>query len=244
MTSSERDGSTITHSKMADPEFRVWSSFPDAPFASRLITNALKAAFPTRSIETSPSCPLGENDEIPSTQPFLQWSTYDSLSHQLTLSNPSTVLSSSYTIRKSLIRKHFLHQALKSYTTKHPDSYLSTHQGSVPQTWAIDISFADELDEMWSDDLWELGCILDENEECEDEKERKWFILKPSMSDRGQGIRLFDSKESLTTIFESFEEDEDEEEDNGDGAGADTNVIASQLRHFVIQVCRVSCLNS
>jgi tubulin---tyrosine ligase len=62
------------------------------------------------------------------------------------------------------------------------------------------------------------------------------------MADRGMGIRLFNSKDTLQSIFESFEDSEDEEEeDNGPEEtkstdGPDTAVITSQLRHFVIQV--------
>jgi hypothetical protein len=109
----------------------------------------------------------------------------------------------------------------------------------VPKTWSIDISWADELDEMWSDDLYELGEFLDENDERDIQR---WFILKPSMSDRGQGIRLFESKNALREIFESFEDHSDDEsplaapsqEQGSDGIN--TGIIASQLRHFVIQV--------
>jgi tubulin---tyrosine ligase len=109
----------------------------------------------------------------------------------------------------------------------------------VPRTWDIDISWADELDELWSDELWELGELLD----SADPADPRWFILKPSMSDRGMGIRLFESKEALSDIFLSFEEIESDGSDgeigNGEGdvsEGKDTSVIASQLRHFVIQV--------
>jgi tubulin---tyrosine ligase len=55
------------------------------------------------------------------------------------------------------------------------------------------------------------------------------------MSDRGMGIRLFSSKESLRSIFEEFEEQDSDEEQEGNGRH-DTSIITSQLRHFVIQV--------
>lgn len=236
----ERDASLLpsryTVTKMPEP-FGAWSSFPSAPFASRLILEALQKNFPDLEIDTSDALP--SHNETQDAR-MLQWSSYDSLSHELTLANPTTVLASSYTIRKSIIRKHFLHRSFVSYITKHPECYLATHN-AVPQTWAIDISWADELDELWSDELWELGEHLDRNEELS-QHERKWFILKPSMSDRGMGIRLFESRDALRDIFESFEEDEDEDpvdgsvgSADGDG-GVDTSVIASQLRHFVIQV--------
>lgn len=97
---------------------------------------------------------------------------------------------------------------------------------------------------MWLDDLYELGELLDENN-MRDLK--RWFILKPSMGDRGQGIRLFESKDAVREIFESFEDrggnneyeyELDPTSSTGDyhGNQLDTGIIASQLRHFVIQV--------
>ncbi len=45
--------------------------------------------------------------------------------------------------------------------------------------------------------------------------EREWWILKPGMSDRGQGIRLFSSEEELRDIFEEWEDEvEDSDSDN------------------------------
>lgn len=54
------------------------------------------------------------------------------------------------------------------------------------------------------------------------------------MADRGMGIRIFNNKEHLQDIFESFGEDSDEEEKEDEDGG--TDVVTSQLRHFVIQV--------
>ncbi|KEP52228.1 tubulin-tyrosine ligase [Rhizoctonia solani 123E] len=160
--------------------------------------------------------------------PLLQWTTYDSLVHALTLEYLDTVLTSSYNIRKALIRKHFLHQTITSYLTKTPNSVL---RKAVPQTWLIDISFADELDDAWADELWDLSIELEKND--------KWFILKPGMADRGQGIRMFNTRESLYSIFESFEDNSSDEESVGSGVDAQGNsktaVMTSQLRHFVIQ---------
>ncbi|KAK4103331.1 sure-like protein [Parathielavia hyrcaniae] len=79
---------------------------------------------------------------------------------------------------------------------------------------------------------------------------REWWILKPSMSDRGQGIRLFNTMEQLQEIFDGWEVDSDEEEeveedDDGDDSpsgSANTNanpdkqpIMTSHLRHFVAQ---------
>jgi len=148
---------------------------------------------------------------------LVQWSTYDSIDHELTHKD-HTVLSSSYIIRKALIRKHFLSRCIHSYLMKRDQSLLKE---AIPRTWDLEISYADELDEMWSDELWDLGERLDDPD--------KWWILKPSMADRGMGIRLFNSKTALQQIFEEFDSDSDDEAD-------ETAVITSQLRHFVIQV--------
>lgn len=145
-------------------------------------------------------------------------------------------------IRKALIRKHFLHKTFVNYLAKRPESLLST---AIPKTWSIDIAFADELDELWADELYDLGELLDQNAE---RPNSDWFILKPGMSDRGMGIRLFKTREDLTRIFESFDTDEDDgnqsDEDNGGERISieedDTGVTTSQLRHFVIQACTSS----
>jgi len=150
---------------------------------------------------------------------LVQWSTYDSIDHELTHENHA-ILSSSYTFRKALIRKHFLSRCIHSYLTKHNQSLLKK---AIPRTWDLEISYADELDEMWSDELWDLGDELDDPE--------KWWILKPGMADRGMGIRLFNSKAALRRIFEEFEGDSDGEETEAD----ETAVVTSQLRHFVVQ---------
>lgn len=158
------------------------------------------------------------------------------------------VLSSSYTIRKALIRKHFLHQqTFVNYLTKHPESPLTR---AVPKTWSIDIAFADELDELWADELYDLGELIDAgNDGNYDPALARWWILKPGMADRGMGIRLFRSRNELQQIFQSFEDDEssDEDEESGEEVTKNsdeyedegsTRVSTSQLRHFVIQVDR------
>lgn len=204
--------------------FSAFVDWPSAPLTKRLVTE---------SLESLPGAPsnVGSNLAALGKDRILQWSSYDSIDHDLTLANPTAVLSSSYTIRKALIRKHFLHRCIHAYTVKNPTSILSR---SVPKTWDIDISYADELDELWGDDLWDLTSEMDAQAEIET---KKWWILKPSMADRGMGIRLFDSKEALRDIFEGFDgELDDEDEDEDDSRPGDTSVITSQLRHFVIQV--------
>ncbi|KAG6832481.1 hypothetical protein H0H92_001527 [Tricholoma furcatifolium] len=191
----------------------VW---PSAPLTDRLVRKVLDTLDVPLTITTS-------HPELPTNSYLVQWSTYDHIDHELTHLHREKTLASSYIFRKALIRKHFLSRCLHSYTTKHPTSPL---KAAVPKTYEIEISFADELDELWADDLWELSESLDSSQ--------SWWILKPGMSDRGMGIRLFNSKETLQEIFEEFELSDDEDED-GTGDVNATAVATSQLRHFVVQ---------
>jgi hypothetical protein len=134
------------------------------------------------------------------------------------------------------------------WLTKHPESSLKRH---VKPGVEFEVDFAEFLDDALIE-AFELHESWQRNESKEP-SEKEWWILKPGMSDRGQGIRLFSSEEELTEIFEEWdppsddeEEDEDEAthsgdeaddpgpkfEDNDDDA---TGIMTSQLRHFVAQ---------
>ncbi|KAI0704907.1 tubulin-tyrosine ligase [Cytidiella melzeri] len=207
-------------SKPETGSFTAYVNWPSAPLTDRLVRSSLAKLEPKPEIITS----LPKSD-TPSK--LLQWSTYDVLDHDLTLfKSGSKVLTCAYTIRKALIRKHFLSRATQHFVAKNPNSVLK--QG-VPKTWEIELSFVDELDEMWSDELYDLGLVLDEAD--------TWMILKPAMADRGMGIRLFHTKEELEAIFQEFEDPEDDEDNerDDDEETEDTGVATSQLRHFVIQ---------
>lgn len=185
-------------------------SWPSAPLTYSLVKKSLQALNTSLTITSIP--PVEGNSFL------IQWSTYDQIDHNLTYSHRQNVLSSSYIFRKALIRKHFLSGCIRSYVTKHSTSSLIR---ATPRTFEFELSFSDELDELWADDLWELGAeIVDSS---------SWWILKPGMADRGMGIRLFNSRDALQYIFDDFEDAEDDTEDTG------TSVVTSQLRHFVVQ---------
>lgn len=204
----------------APPRLAAFVSWPSAPLTNSLVRAALADLAEIELVD--------DPDAHPPPSKLLQWAEYDSIDHSLTVSEPDRVISSSYTIRKALIRKHFLTRCLQSYLTKNPGSVLAA---SVPQTWDIEISCAHELDELWHDELWELGNELD------GPSPHRWYILKPGMADRGMGIRIFNSKDSLYQIFQEFEDGPDD----GEAIEANhTSILTSQLRHFVIQVQRYS----
>ncbi|GJE98096.1 tubulin-tyrosine ligase-like protein [Phanerochaete sordida] len=198
-------------------------AWPSAPLTNRLVRNALDTCGLDVDVVAAqlPASVAGRD--------VLQWASYDAMDHELTLAHPPSarVLTSAYTIRKALIRKHFLARTALRHCTKHPDSPL---RAGVPRTWEVELQFADELDEMWTDELWDLGAELERGD--------RWMILKPGMADRGNGLRLFHTKEELENIFLEFEDADDDEDEDAPAAEDDesgTGVATSQLRHFVVQ---------
>jgi hypothetical protein len=191
-------------------------------------------------------------DELPDpTSRVLVIGAYESLPFDHVMENPSTSLFSAYIIRKALIRKHYLSTTAFNWTSKHPSSILATN---IKPSCDFELDYAEFLDDALVE-AWELQESFRKNEDKEAE-EREWWILKPGMSDRGQGIRLFSTEEGLQSIFEEWEaerpdsddEAEDEEADqtreeeaeftSKNGREDDTEddyIVTSHLRHFIAQ---------
>lgn len=163
-------------------------------------------------------------DQIPPKGDYFvfHYGDYEDLDHERLMSDSAYIVNS-YIYRKSLIRKHYLANTIAVYQAKNPTSILKT---AFPESFQFELTYAEFLDDTL-DEVYELRCELMENEE----KLNKTFILKPSMTDKGQGIHIFKTIDQLQTIFNSF--DEDDTDDEGD----ETNdgMIISQLRHFVVQ---------
>ncbi|CED83295.1 Predicted tubulin-tyrosine ligase [Phaffia rhodozyma] len=225
---------------------QAFISFP-SPYTQTLILTSLASNLTHLNILPSlPTTPA---------YPLLCWADYDVLPHELIQSTSASaeplLLSSSYIYRKSLIRKHYLHSSIQEYLGKY-DHWVSLGKvkgdtplrAATPRGWRMELQFADELDELFADDLYDLLELMDqgENRQASGEGERNWFILKPGMSDRGMGIRIFSTRAELEEIFEEMEDDsDDEDEDEGEDGDEDNEeneggkVATSQLRHFVIQ---------
>ncbi|KAL6718955.1 hypothetical protein ACLMJK_003190 [Lecanora helva] len=164
---------------------------------------------------------------------LLQITPYEATDFDHLLQHPTTSLANSYVIRKALIRKHYLHNTIISWWSKHPNDH--NLKGHIPLTVSFEVDYAEFLDEALVE-CWELH-------ESFAKDEREWWILKPSMSDQGQGVRLFSSEEELRSIFEEWEQNEESEDEgntetpptiNGrDVIGAGT--MTSQLRYFIAQ---------
>ncbi|CRK30925.1 hypothetical protein BN1708_015878, partial [Verticillium longisporum] len=166
---------------------------------------------------------------------------YETLDFEYAADHSSTVLINSYMIRKALIRKHYLSATVETWSAKHPSSSLAT---GVKRSEHFELDYAEFLDDALVE-AFDLRESLERNEEKEDPAQRDWWILKPGMSDRGQGIRLFSTQDELQAIFDGWEadrpdsdagEDEDEEvADAGDRDGSGDYITTSHLRHFVAQ---------
>ncbi|KAJ4363236.1 hypothetical protein N0V95_001139 [Ascochyta clinopodiicola] len=224
-------------SSISDTPIHALIDYED-PYVQPLILSALEKRLPTSSYKLVKSL-----QDLPSpSTPCLQFVQYESIDWDHLMSHSSTSLANAYIIRKALIRKHYLSTTIANWITKYPDSVLK--RGAKPSV-EFEVDYAEFLDDALVE-AWELKESWARNEEFgEDEKEkREWWILKPGMSDRGQGIRLFSSEEELTAIFEEWDpesDDEEEDEDARSDAGRDeakdegNGIITSQLRHFVAQ---------
>jgi tubulin--tyrosine ligase len=229
-------------SKMADQKIYACIDYED-PYVQPLLLNAVKARIPSELLVL-----IKDASELPSNgSKFLQWRQYEKLDFDRLMSGSDASLSNSYVIRKALIRKHYLSMTVSHWLTKNPESSLNRH---VKPGVEFEVDFAEFLDDALIE-AFELHESWQRNASKEP-SEREWWILKPGMSDRGQGIRLFSSEEELTEIFEEWDppsDDEEEEDDeaahSGDEAEPsasksgieddDNGIMTSQLRHFVAQ---------
>ncbi len=209
-------------------------------YVQPLILSAMESLFPAdswtriRPPSTFPStAELELSRLVPSPQSrILQITPYESIDWDHADRHPTTTLINSYTIRKALIRKHFLSATVDAWVAKHPDSVLRSH---VKRSEAFEVDYAEFLDDALIE-AFDLRASLERNEALGDEEngtgdddtteagglpaqgaaktEREWWILKPSMSDRGQGIRLFSTMDELQEIFDGWEGDESESEED------------------------------
>lgn len=212
------------------------------PYVQPLLVAALKKHFPPSTIEFLPNF-----DAVPSkTSRVLQWVQYESINFEHLLQHSGSSLANAYVIRKALIRKHYLSTTVANWIVKHPESVLAKH---VKPSVEFEVDYAEFLDDALVE-AWELH----ESWKRGEEGRKEWWILKPGMSERGQGIRLFSSEDELTGIFEEWDpesDDEEEEDDERSDAGLDAlpskkgevdgeydekgGIITSQLRHFIAQ---------
>lgn len=206
-----------------DDDSRIILSFPSDAYISQPLNKSLNKHFKSKKILTSLPKDLGSS----SSGQIFHYGEYEDIDHDL-LNSSNNYHANAYTYRKALIRKHYLSNTIQHYVAKHPDSILTK---AWPQSYYLELDYAEFLDDAL-DENWELRCTLEDNEQ----ERQKVFIVKPSMSDKGQGIRLFRTIDDLQAVFDSFDEDPTDDEGETAEEEADNNrIIISQLRHFLIQ---------
>ncbi|ODV93422.1 hypothetical protein PACTADRAFT_52014 [Pachysolen tannophilus NRRL Y-2460] len=211
-------------------------SIPKTSYVYPILIETISKTIPEFEIYESLDEIKNENSKI------FHYGDYENLDFDKMMMNGKNYLACSYIYRKALIRKHYLAHTVHSYSLKNPTSILPK---SFPKTYQLELDYAEFLDEAL-DDCYELRDDVLENPD-------KLWILKPSMSDKGQGIRIFKNLDQLQEIFNSYEDEEDDDEEeeeeeeeirddnhtafgNGGSSNNDGNgIITSQLRHFVIQ---------
>ncbi|KAI0999222.1 putative tubulin--tyrosine ligase [Podosphaera aphanis] len=218
------------------PHFYALINYGDA-YLQPLILASLNKSLPEESY-----CVIENLLALPNpTDRFLQIGAYESLYFEHILKHAKTSLVNSYVIRKSLIRKHYLCSTAYNWIVKNPSSILKSH---MKPSCHFELDYAEFLDDAIVD-AWELKEAF-ENNQNKTADERAWWILKPGMSDQGQGIRLFSSEDELLAIFEGWEaqqsDPDDENEDlspsdlSATNSGKETEyIVTSHLRHFVAQ---------
>ncbi|KAH7151848.1 survival protein sure-like phosphatase/nucleotidase [Dactylonectria estremocensis] len=221
-------------------------SYEDS-YVQPLILSAMNALFPENLVNIITDLPTSDDGTVvsrmfPSSDTrVLQITSYESIDFEYAASHEKTSFINSYMIRKALIRKHYLSTTVDHWVTKNPSSVLKGH---IQRSEPFEVDYAEFLDDALVE-AFDLRESMDRNEALSegDSAKREWWILKPGMSDRGQGIRLFSSMDELQAIFDGWEEDlpdsdDEDEEDTGGAIKANDDgdyITTSHLRHFVAQ---------
>ncbi|KAL9615867.1 MAG: hypothetical protein Q9160_009201, partial [Pyrenula sp. 1 TL-2023] len=225
-------------------------NYPDT-LAQPYLLEAFSNTIPSNQLNIIPSLSALSSLRSPHSR-TLQITSYESIDFNDALSNPTTSFINAYIIRKALIRKHYLSATIASWSSKHPDSILKFH---FKPTVDFELDYAEFLDDALIE-AFELHEAFERNQHRESGEvidgtlNKEWWILKPGMSDGGNGIRLFSTYEELQLIFEEWEEadgDSTPSITSNDDRGQDTpapndnndpqnsRIITSHLRHFTAQ---------
>ncbi|OQR83158.1 hypothetical protein ACHHYP_15023 [Achlya hypogyna] len=131
--------------------------------------------------------------------PHLLWDEYENLDWKNILQGQ--VVANSYCVRKGLSRKAQLSMFLSKYIRKRPDCLLSK---ALPTTIVVDLWDA------FDNSLAELGisfrnrlesCLWEVKQLFEDKKTTATWIMKPSASNKGAEVNVFDTYAKFKSII-------------------------------------------
>lgn len=222
----------------------------DDEYVQPLIVSALKSLLPDDLVDLITAVARSDDGTFSASQALssptdkaLQIMPYETLDFDFASSNSSSYMINSYMIRKALIRKHYLSTTVEHWVAKNPESVLKTH---IKRSEAFEVDYAEFLDDALIE-AFDLRESLDRNDALAEDappEDKEWWILKPGMSDRGQGIKLFSTMDELQAIFDKWEEDQpdtddedeaDDQQQTRDDDGERDYITTSHLRHFVAQ---------
>ncbi|KAJ2320213.1 tubulin--tyrosine ligase [Coemansia sp. RSA 2704] len=202
----------------------------DEPYVQAMLLQAFARYRPQLQVQSADD----SSDDSAEPSRLMHWREYESIDWDA-VHRSSTVFSSAYCFRKGLIRKAQMAFNIKLYTAKHPESILCT---GVPETWIFELDDVDYIDEALME-CFEVDHGMKANEGVADPRERQQFILKPSLTGRGAGIYVFDTKERLLELLETEFQSDDEEDDDDDNEASENAErsyhAVSQIREWVIQ---------
>ncbi|KAJ2614376.1 tubulin--tyrosine ligase [Coemansia sp. RSA 1365] len=220
----------------------------DEPYVQEILRAAFTRFSPYIAVQTSEeSSKVSDSNSSVQSQLVMHWREYERIDWDA-VHRSSSVFSNAYCYRKGLIRKAQMAFNIKLHMAKNPDSVL--HSG-VPETWVFELDDLDYLDEALME-CYEVEDGMKANEGVEDPRLRQQFIIKPSLTARGAGIYVFDTRQRLEELLESeFDSDDDDDNNNGeDGEDVDDSYddeqqgpangrhsyhAVSQIREWVIQ---------
>ena len=145
-----------------------------------------------------------------------------------------------YCVRKGLIRKAQFASVLNRYITKKLDKQETTYlKNAIPETYLYELDDPEYFDESLYD-IYEVVESLEENERklqeesTKDDAKLTTWILKPSITNKGAEIFIFNSLEALKNYFtQKHEQVRVEEEEVNESS--EQRVDLRQLREWVIQ---------
>lgn len=166
----------------------------------------------------------------------LLWLEYEDIPFDSLVSNLDTLMANSYCIRKGLIRKSQMAYVIHKHLSKHDGCILKS---AIPETYLFELDDPYYFEEAMNE-VFEVAAELRENESIDDARLRKRWILKPSITNKGAEIFIFDTEDQLRAMFEEryerqCEQEEASGDEDGDGAGASSQGNLAHIREWVMQ---------
>jgi hypothetical protein len=163
----------------------------DCAYLRKLVLQAL-ARRPGWRVQTpSPTAAAAPAEECTSPEDTaFCWSEYERTDWTRVLAGKQS--SAAYCVRKGLIRKSQWCYNVKKYAAKRPDSMLAR---GVPETLLFEFYDVEYMDEALAE-VYEVRDMATDGSE--------WWMLKPSMTNQGRGLVVFNK---LSTLVEALSAD-------------------------------------